>query len=53
VFGGGIKGGRHIVAPKDTPMTNLLLTLLDRSGIPAESLGDSTGKLQIEPLSGV
>jgi hypothetical protein len=53
VFGGGIKGGRHIVAPKDTPMTNLLLTLLDKSGIPAESLGDSTGKLQIEPLSGV
>jgi uncharacterized protein DUF1552 len=53
VFGGGIKGGRHIVAPHDTPMTNLLLTLLDKSGIPAETLGDSTGKLQIEPLSGV
>jgi hypothetical protein len=31
-------------------MTNLLLTMLDKSGIPAETLGDSTGKLQIEPL---
>ena len=47
VFGGGIKGGRHIVAPRDTPMTNLLLTMLDKSGIPAETLGDSTGKVDL------
>ena len=30
--------------PKDTPMTNLFLTLLDRMGMQQESLGDSTGK---------
>ena len=28
-----------------TPMANLLLTLLDKVGVPMESLGDSTGEL--------
>jgi hypothetical protein len=53
VVGGGVKGGRHLKYPIETPMTNLLLSLLDRSGVPAETLGDSTGRLDIEPLSGV
>ena len=53
VFGGGVKGGRHMVCPPNTPVTNLLLSLLDKSGIPADTLGDSTGRLPIEPLSGV
>jgi hypothetical protein len=34
-------------------MTNLLLSLLDKVGVPAETLGDSTGRIQLEPLSGV
>ena len=43
---GQVKGGRHIIYPKETPMTNLLLSMLDKSGIPApEKLGDSTGRL--------
>lgn len=43
---GQIKGGRHIIYPKETPMTNLLLSMLDKTGIPApEKLGDSTGRL--------
>ena len=43
---GQLKGGRHIIYPKETPMTNLLLSMLDKSGIPApEKLGDSTGRL--------
>jgi hypothetical protein len=46
-----IKGGRHIRYAAETPMNNLLLTMLDRSGVPAETLGDSTGKL--DQLSGV
>jgi hypothetical protein len=29
-----------------TPQTNLWLTLLDRLGVPAEKLGDSTGKVE-------
>lgn len=44
--GGTIKTGQHIVYPKDTPMSNLFLSLLDRMGVPAESIGDSTGRLQ-------
>jgi hypothetical protein len=51
VVGGGVNGGRHVKYPIETPMTNLLLGMLDRSGIPAETLGDSTGRLPIEPLS--
>ena len=44
---GRIKGGRHLRYPKGTPITNLYLTLLDRLGVPVESLGDSTGKLEL------
>jgi hypothetical protein len=44
--GAGLKPGRYIVYEKETPMTNLYLTLLDRLGVPAESIGDSTGKVQ-------
>jgi hypothetical protein len=54
VVGGGagqVRGGRHLVFRTETPMTNLLLSLLDKAGVPAEKLGDSTGRL--ETLSGV
>jgi hypothetical protein len=44
---GLLQGGRHIVYPPQTPMTNLLLTMLDKAGVPAEKLGDSTGKLDL------
>jgi hypothetical protein len=40
-----VKGGQHIVPPEHTPLANVLLTLLDRAGIPQDKLGDSTGKL--------
>jgi hypothetical protein len=49
--GGDLRLGRHVVYPKDTPMTNLYLTLLDRMGVRAEQIGDSTG--EIEHLTGV
>ena len=43
---GSLKPGRHIVYPNNsTPQTNLWLTLLDKMGVQAEKLGDSTGKL--------
>jgi hypothetical protein len=48
LVGGGVgqvKGGRHIRYPKDTPLNNLFLNVLDRAGVPVESFGDSTGKL--------
>jgi hypothetical protein len=47
VFGhaaGKIKGGQHLKYPQNTPHANLLLTLLDRAGVPVEQVGDSTGK---------
>ncbi len=44
--GGTLKGGQHIKYKNGTPMTNLLITMLDRFGVPGESLGDSTGKVQ-------
>jgi hypothetical protein len=44
--GGGFRLGHHIVYPKDTPMTNLFLTLLDRVGVQQETLGDSTGRIE-------
>jgi len=42
---GKLKGGRHIKYPENTPMSNLLMTILDKAGIPQESVGDSTGFL--------
>jgi len=43
---GTIKSGRHVRYPNPTPMTNLFLSMLDRIGVRAETLGDSTGRLQ-------
>ncbi len=43
--GCNVKGGRHIRYPKETPMNNLLLTMLDKAGVPAQTLGDATGKI--------
>jgi hypothetical protein len=44
--GGGFGMGRHIAYAKDTPMTNLFLTLADRMGVKPESIGDSTGHVE-------
>jgi Protein of unknown function (DUF1552) len=44
--GGGIRGGQHLHYPQDTPHANLLVTILDRAGVPAEdfkNFADSTG----------
>lgn len=54
VVGGGagrIRGGRHLVYPEHTPLTNLQLSLLDALGVPMDKLGDSTG--QLRELSGL
>ena len=44
--GGGFSGGRHVVYERETPMTNLYLTLADRMGVRPESIGDSTGRVE-------
>jgi hypothetical protein len=48
VVGGGagsLKGHRHLRYPDHTPMTNLLVSVLDKVGVHEEKLGDSTGRL--------
>jgi len=42
---GRMKGGRHLKYTDHTPMTNLLVTILDKVGVKQESLGDSSGLL--------
>jgi len=42
---GHVAGNRHLRCAEETPMTNLLVSLLDKSGIPIERLGDSTGTI--------
>ena len=44
---GQLNGGRHVTYAPHTPMSNLLLTVLDKLGIQAAKHGDSTGKLEI------
>lgn len=44
---GQMKGGRHVQNAPHTPMSNLLLSVLDKLGIDQDSHGDSTGKLEI------
>ncbi len=44
---GQLKGGRHLRVTKDTPMTNLLLSMLDMVGARQDKLGDSTGRLNL------
>jgi hypothetical protein len=48
VIGGGagtLKGGRHIKYTDHTPMTNMLLSVLNKAGVKMEKLGDSTGTM--------
>lgn len=42
---GTIQTGRHVRYANGTPMNNLFQSLLDRIGVPGETLGDATGKL--------
>ena len=44
---GQLNGGRHVTYAPHTPMSNLLLTVMDKLGIQADKHGDSTGKLEI------
>jgi len=49
---GQLKGGRHVRYPKDTPMPNLMLTMLDMLGVPKQNaLGDSSGRLDLNRVA--
>lgn len=43
--GGLITPGRHAQYPRDTPLMNLFLTMLQGMGAPLDRIGDSTGPL--------
>src|SRR5947209_4745407 len=43
---GQLKGNRHLVYPKETPLNNLFLNMFDMAGVPhIDGFGDSTGRL--------
>ena len=48
--GGAGTGGHHIRYPEETPLANLHLSLLDKMGVPVETLGHATGRLPLDPL---
>jgi hypothetical protein len=45
--GGRIKKPAHLQYPKDTPLCNLYLWMLNQVGVKADSFGDSTGVLKV------
>jgi hypothetical protein len=44
---GQIRCGYHLQYPKETPLNNLLLTMLEKGGVQMERYGDATGKLAL------
>ncbi|MBI2687162.1 MAG: DUF1552 domain-containing protein [Acidobacteria bacterium] len=48
---GTVRPGRYVRHPRETPMANLFVAMLDRMGVPVQTLGDSSGQLGY--LSGV
>ncbi len=44
---GRLEGGRHLQYAAHTPMSNLLLAMLHKLGVEADSIGDSAGPLEI------
>jgi hypothetical protein len=47
-LGGKMSTGQHIVYDDDTPMCNLLVTLLNHVGLETSQFGDSSGKLPFD-----
>ena len=47
IAGAGLPANHHFKLPKHTPMSNLMLTLMQHLGIPVETFGDSTGRLPL------
>src|SRR5918995_2783927 len=56
LVGGGagtLKGGRHLTYADEPSMANLLVTLMDKLGVPVDKMGGSDGRLPIDTLAGV
>ena len=50
---GRLEGGHYIRYPEGTPLANLHVALLDKLGVPVESFGNSTARLELDYLSGI
>src|SRR4029077_20569229 len=46
-LGGQFETGRHLAYKLDTPMSNLLVSILKKADVPVEKIGDSTGPLEV------
>ncbi|MSV35779.1 MAG: DUF1552 domain-containing protein [Bryobacterales bacterium] len=46
-LGGQFETGRHLAYKLDTTMSNLLVTILNKSGVQIDKIGDSTGPLEV------
>jgi hypothetical protein len=44
---GKVKGGQHINFAERTPLANVLLTMLQRTGVKIDTVGDSTGAIAL------
>jgi hypothetical protein len=54
LVGGGAgtwKGGRHLVLADKPSQANLLLTIVDKFGVPLEKVGGSNGKVLLDPVT--
>jgi len=54
LLGGGagtLKGGKHLVYDDEPGMANLLMTLMDKMGVPVDHIGGSTGLLPVDTIS--
>jgi len=45
--GGTITTGRHLAYPRETPLTNLYLSMLDRMNVDVDTFSDATGRLEL------
>jgi hypothetical protein len=50
---GALKGGRHLVYKEKPSMANLLVSIMDKMGMPVEKVGGSNGKVQLDTLSAI
>jgi hypothetical protein len=44
------KGNRHVAVPMGTPLSNLLVSVVNRAGVPIEGFGDSTGSIDLDAV---
>jgi hypothetical protein len=44
---GRVKGNKHVRVKDTTPLSNLMLTIMDVAGVPTEKYGESTGRVDL------